>query len=97
MPSGGSSLQLNPSVAMRLTGTGHNIAIGASTHTITGDSRVSINFAANTWTSWSAATFGFHGSTQELVFLDELSDTLYRVTLIVGSSYNNNMISIERL
>lgn len=61
------------------------------------DSRASVNFAANTWTKWSDATFGHHGSTQELVFLDELSNALYRVTLIVGSSYNNNMISIERL
>lgn len=75
------SLQLNPSVAMTLSGTGHNIV--ANLHTTSVDSRASVNFAANTWTKWSDATFGHHGSTQELVFLDELSNTLYRVTLIV--------------
>ena len=45
---------------------------------------------------WSKVNLGSQFE-EELVFYDETSQNRYRVSLIVGNSYNNNMISIERL
>jgi hypothetical protein len=58
------------------------------------DSRQSQAIATNTWTYWnSGLSFGTHGSTQEILFNDEGTGAQrYRVSIIIGSSYNNNMI-----
>ena len=84
----GTSQNLFPATSPGATG---------STITMTGFSRINVNLTTS-WQKWqSSADFDFHGSTQTLVFTDQTTYTSYRITLIVGNGFDNNMISIERL
>lgn len=95
------SIQLRFANAVQISGTGRSLAIphptGAPTATYSDHQSEAI--AANTWTYWnSSQTFGTHGSSQEILFYNELApNERYRVSIIIGQSYNNNMIAIERL
>ena len=55
-------------------------------------------WTAGTWRRWQAdADFPIHGSSQEILINDDTNKITYRVTMIVGYGYNNNVISIEQL
>ena len=99
--SGNRSIQILNAIDMTISGTGKNliIPIGGGAPAASYDSYQSETITANTWTYWnSGLNFGTHGSTQEILFYDEGTVAQrYRVSVIIGSSYNNNMISIERL
>jgi hypothetical protein len=45
----------------------------------------------------SGYNFGTAGATDTWVLMDTGNTIAWRITMIIGSSYNNNMISIERL
>jgi hypothetical protein len=94
--SGNRSIQLNPGAAMTLSGTGKNSSSSPVSFNVTANQ--SASFPANTWTYWNSGTaFTAYGSTQELLFYDEISQERYRVSVIIGNNFNNNMIAVERL
>jgi hypothetical protein len=41
--------------------------------------------------------FGTAGATDTWILMDTANNIAWRITMIVGFSYNNNMITIERL
>lgn len=93
---GNRSIQLNPSAAMTLSGTGKNSI--SSPVSFSTSANQSVSFPANTWTYWNSGTsLAAYDSTQELLFYDEISFKRYRVSVIIGSGFNNNMIAVERL
>ena len=95
------SIQLRLTNAVQISGTGRCLSIPHPTGapTATYSERQSDNITADTWTYWdSAQTFGTSDSTQEILLYNELvPNERYRVSIIIGQSYNNNMIAIERL
>lgn len=94
--SGNRSIQLNPGAAMTISGTGKNSSSSPVSFNVTANQ--SASFPANTWTYWNSGTaFTAYGSTQELLFYDEISQERYRVSVIIGNNFNNNMIAVERL
>ena len=99
--SGNRGLQLKFLVTSTVSGVSENYyptsGFGGET-TRTGWHRNQDSFAANTWIRWEAAlNFNSASVTQIIVLSDQTSNKMYRVSLIIGSGYNNNFISIERL
>lgn len=59
-----------------------------------------INFAttlSTTWAQFTGYSFPYQGNVQRLMLIDVTNGISYRITLIVGNIYNNNLIKIERL
>jgi len=63
---------------------------------LSGYTNSSITFNT-TFKNWQTITFGYHGSTQEIIFMDETNNRAYRAKLTVGGGYLNNFIEIEQL
>lgn len=102
---GNRSLQLKTvSGSISMSGSSTNLYLpvqstssGGSAGTITGYTRQSSSLTT-TYQYWeSTMDFSWHGSSQEILLLDETNNRTYRVLCIIGSGYFNNFFEIERL
>ena len=57
----------------------------------------SISLSTSTNTSIFGWNFGQQGDTSHYILRDDTNNRVYRFVVIIGGSYNNNFISIERL
>ena len=62
-----------------------------------GYSAANISYTTTASTSAFGWSFGTEGDTAQYQILDKTNSRMYRVTMMIGSSYINNFISIERL
>ncbi len=84
----GGSMNFKPSSA---------VSAGGTVGTVTGWTRQS-NTIGTSFVTWETnGHFGAHGSVQKIEIMDETNKRAYRCILIVGNSYLNNFISIERI
>ncbi|AEV32980.1 hypothetical protein Oweho_2003 [Owenweeksia hongkongensis DSM 17368] len=102
--SGNRSLMIRMDSTATLSGASINnyhggaLSVGGASSTVTGYTRRSDSFAGGTFYRWqSSANFTHHGNIQTILFTDETNRYAYRATLIIGSGYVNNFVSIERL
>ena len=102
--SGNRSMQISTvSGTITVSGSTYNFYPSASvgaTGAYTSES--GIGFASTTiGTSFSyvqsAANFAYHGSVQRFFMNDQTNNKCYRITCIIGNSYLNNTIEIERI
>jgi hypothetical protein len=68
-----------------------------SNGTVSGTSAQSQTLTTSATTSIFGWSFPNAGDTSTYILTDTTNSRAYRITLMVGSGYNNNMISIERL
>lgn len=62
-----------------------------------GNQANNINYSTSASTSAFAWHFGTEGDMSTYILVDKTNNRMYRVTLVIGSGYNNNFITIERL
>lgn len=86
-----------------LSGVSKNIYISTSAastgsaSTIDGYTRQGLSLST-TLTYWQPSlSFPMHGSSQEIILLDETNNVSYRIICIIGSGYSDNFFEIERL
>lgn len=102
--SGNRSLEIGTvSGNITLSGVSKNIyittsaAATGSASTIDGYTRQGFSLST-TLTYWqSGLTFPMHGSSQEIIFLDQTNSISYRIFCIIGDGYSDNFFEIERL
>ncbi|MNR03633.1 hypothetical protein D3C85_1195370 [compost metagenome] len=81
-----------------VTGTGSAGGSASTTNGYLRQSSATTIWTAGTYVAWQPnRSFTDHGSSQEIILNDEINKISYKITLIVGVSYNNNLISIEVL
>jgi hypothetical protein len=68
-----------------------------SNGTVSGTTAQSQTLTTSATTSIFGWSFPNAGDTSTYIFTDTTNSRAYRITLMIGASYNNNMISIERL
>jgi hypothetical protein len=101
----------NLKVSVTTSGIGRGLSVGAVSTNFTanisgwygytgggsGASAVNVSYT----TTGSSSTFGWgfatEGDGSNYIINDKTNNRVYRVTLMIGSGYNNNFISIERL
>lgn len=97
MSTGGSrSLQFATSSGT-ITVLGSDEAVYGSGGTGYYDQRAISSTLGTTWTQFTTYGFPYQGNIQRLMLIDVTNGITYRITLIVGNIYNNNLIKIERL
>lgn len=101
---GNRSLQLKTvSGSISMSGSSTNLYIttsaltGGSAGTVDGFTRQSSTLTTSFQYWQSSFNFGMHGSSQEILLLDETNNRTYRILCIIGSGYSNNFFEIERL
>jgi hypothetical protein len=74
-----------------------SVTTGGVTGTITGYVRQTDVFSTSYTTWYPGLNFTLHGSVQKLDLIDETNNHAYRCLLIIGHSFKNNFISLERI
>ena len=102
--SGNRCLMIRMANTATLSGTSLNNFIGSTPPSggaltsRSGNTRQSDVFSGGSFWRWeSGADFPQYGSTQQILLMDETNGDAYRILMIVGSGYNSNFISIEKL
>ena len=95
IPSSGNRALALATVSGTISGyiSGHYQGISSSSAGIT----QTITLSTSTSTSVFGWNFGQQGDTSHYILRDDTNNRVYRFVVIIGGSYNNNFISIERL